>query len=552
MKKLFYYITSCSLFKLDLKIKITALLGCMSFLGLQAETPNLHKHVALDLKENKLLANKERLLYITSSNLQTQLIEIRGIVKEAGSGLPIMGANILEKGTTNGIMTDFDGDFTLEVSQNATLVISFVGFATQEVQLDGKTTLEIVLESQAADLDEVLLVGYKSQKKSELTSSVSNIKAEDLKDVTTPDVAGMLQGKAAGVQVLNSGGQPGEAPVVNIRGLSSINGSTDPLWVVDGVAIHGTPNINPNEVASVNILKDASGTALYGSRGANGVVVVTTKSGTVGETVVSVTSKTGVSNFSSGNLRIMNAQQLYDYYQNFGNPERIPEDITQDVTNTNYNWLDNATQTGLIQDYNISITGGSEKTKTFMSLGYYNETGTVKGYEYDRLSMRLNVDHAINDKLTFKPKFSVNYTGTDDQQHSIRDVYNNLPWDAPYDDEGTIVDPQTTGVEWYGRDQKNYLYDLQWNYEKENTFNMISNFDIEYKISSNLTFISTNNMTLYYQKGNIYTDPKSNLGLAIKGGIEQSNSERITRFTNQMLRYSNTFGKHNLNALLAY
>lgn len=391
-------------------------------------------------------------------------------------------------------------------------------------------------------------------KKSDVTASVATVESKDLNRVAAPNVSTLLQGKASGVQIVQSTGRPGANSDVRIRGVASTGGNTSPLWVVDGVIMHGTPNINPHEIESVSVLKDASATALYGSRGANGVIQVTTRSGQRGVTSVSISTRTGFSDFSMGNFKLMNSQQLYDYYQMFGNPDRIPSGITADVTANDFNWLKNGTQTGITQDHNITLTGGGEKSRTFFTLGYYNETGSVKGYEYDRVSFRLNHDYNVSEKFILKPKISANYNKYSDRQHSLYDMYLNMPWDNPYNSDGSLINPQASGFsgKWYGRDNRNYLYNLQYNYGKSNEFNLMGNFDFEFSILPKLKFISTNSTTLYYSDGLTYVDPKSTAGVATRGQLSKSNAKRYTNLTNQTLKYSDVFGAHSLNAQLAY
>lgn len=477
---------------------------------------------------------------------------VHGTIIDAKSGMPIPGANVIEKGTTHGAITDFDGKFNLEVGDTAILQISYLGYAAKEIPVAGKTNLTIKLSPEASALEKIVVVGYVTQEKAAVTASVSSLDAKDLEGVTSSDVSGMLQGKASGVQVINSSGRPGASPTINIRGLASINGNSSPLWVMDGVILHSPPNLNPSAVKSISILKDASATALYGSRGANGVIVITTKNGVSGKTTVTVSSKIGFSEFNQGNFELMNSQQLYDYYQKYGNPNQIPANITDEVLKTDYNWIENGTQTGIVQDYDVSVSGGGEKTRTYLTIGYFEETGTLKDYKYKQMNARLNMIYEINDNLKIKPKVAVNYSQDHNQEGSLFDMNTYLPWDKPYDENGELINPRDYSGVWYGRNQRNYLYDLQWNYGKSNVFNIYGNLDLEYEITDNLTFISTNSLNLYKGKGFGYTDPRSTSGEADKGIINQSAASRITRFTNQMLRYSNNFGDHSIKALIAY
>lgn len=477
---------------------------------------------------------------------------LTGVVTDAQSGIPIAGATVLVQGTQRGTATDFDGNYTLDVSANDVIVVSYIGYKTLSIPVEGRTAIDVNLSEQASELGEVVVTGYTSKKKSDVTSSVATVDSEELTDVVAPNVSTMLQGKAPGVQIVQGSGQPGSTPSINIRGLSSINGNVAPLWVVDGMIMHTTPNINPVEISSISILKDASATALYGSRGANGVIVVTTKQGESGKATLSFSTRVGYSYFNQGNFEVMDSRQLYDYYQSYANQGSIPGWFGEDLLDTDYDWFENGTQTGLLQDYSMVFTGGTEKSRTFASLGYYNETGTLKGYGYDRVTFRLNHSYDVSDRLTLKPRAAISYEKTNNKQHSLYALYTYMPWDTPYNDQGGIVNPQEPGVTWYGRDGSNYLYDLQWNGSKDRTMEFYGNFDIEYDLLPHLKFISTNGVSFYYSNGSSYTDPASNSGLATNGALYKSNAKRVTNFTNQMLKYSNSFGKHYVNALVAY
>src|SRR5699024_2317509 len=198
---------------------------------------------------------------------QENEITISGVVTDAETNLPVPGANILEIGTSNGTSTDFDGKFSLTIKENSEIEISSLGYNKEKLAVSGESEINVQLKTAQNELDEVIVTGYTNQVKRKLTSAVSNVSRDELQDVTSSDVGGMLQGKAAGVDVINTGGEPGSKPTINIRGISSLNGNTSPLWVVDGAIVHEAPDLNPNEVEAITVLKDASATALYGSRG---------------------------------------------------------------------------------------------------------------------------------------------------------------------------------------------------------------------------------------------------------------------------------------------
>ncbi|MFC6103115.1 SusC/RagA family TonB-linked outer membrane protein [Olivibacter domesticus] len=475
------------------------------------------------------------------------------VVDSQGSPLP--GVSVIEKGTpANGTQTNAEGAFSIALSGSSkTLIVTYIGFIKQEVAVNGDAAITVTLKEDVSALEEVIVTGYGTQKRQNLTGSIATVSSEKLKDVTSPNIANMMQGKVAGVDVSANTGRPGAQPTLRIRGKSSIRSSVDPLWVVDGVIWQGVPNLNPQDVESMTVLKDAAAAALYGSRGANGVMVVTTKSAKgEGTSTISASAKGGVSVLNTGNFKLMNSQQLYDYYGQFANPGSIPDYYTPDLLNTNTDWLDLSSQNGVTQDYSVSYMGATEKAKIYAGGNYFKEEGSVKGYGYERFSGRMNVDYKISKRLTFKPKISATYTATDDRQHSLYDMFRYLPWDKPYNADGTVVNPQVSGVNWYGRDAQNYLYDLQWNYTKGSNVNTIANADFQYDISDHFSFVSTNNITYTNAESLGYTDPRSNAGLGTKGQINNIISKRTTRFTNQMLNYQNSFGKHTINALAAY
>lgn len=487
-------------------------------------------------------------------NVLAQQEKIQGRVIDR-QGNPLPGVSVVEKGVSNnGTQTNAEGGFSLVLQGNVkTLVVTYVGFIPREVSVGTQSSLHITLQEDVSALDEVVVTGYGTQKRQNLTGSIATVRSEKLQDITSPNVSNMMQGKVAGVDVAANTGRPGAQPTVRIRGKSSISSSVDPLWVVDGVIWQGVPNLNPQDIESISVLKDAAAAALYGSRGANGVMVVTTKSAKgEGTSTISANARSGVAVFNTGKFNVMDGQELYDYYSQFSNPTSIPDYFNEDLLKTNTNWVDLGSQNGLTQDYNVSYMGSTEKTKVYMGGNYYKEKGSVKGYGYERFSGRMNLDYQVNKRLTLKPKLSATYTKTDDRQHSLYDMFRYLPWDKPYNDDGSAINPQATGTTWYGRDFNNYLYDLQWNYTRGTNFNGLANLDLEYKITDDLSFISTNNVAYVNAESLGYTDPQSNAGLSTNGQIQQINAKRTTRFTNQMLNYQHNFGKHQLNALAAY
>lgn len=397
-------------------------------------------------------------------------------------------------------------------------------------------------------IDDIVIIGYKTQKKSSLTAAVSVISDKKLQDSNTSSVSGLLQGKAAGVQILPGGGSAGSVATVKIRGTSTINGPSNALWVVDGVVMPYAPNLDPNQIESINILKDAASTALYGSKAANGIVQVFTKSGNSGKGTLSASLTNSFNVFNNGRFKLMNGTQLYDYFTSLKGAPAIPETLRND----GYNWLKDGTQAGVVQNYTIDFRGGSDHSKTYISGNYYNETGTIKGDEFNRLSFRINHEQTIKPWLILKPKVSLSYTTRKDTQASLYQMYLNMPWDNPRDANGNLIRVDEDYTDWYGRDKSNYLYDLQWNYGKSNQLDLIGNIDAEIKFTDYLKFISTNNVTYKNYDDMYYTDPRSISGTSNKGQLTENYQKDISKFFNQMLRFDKDFGNHNINALAAY
>ena len=331
------------------------------------------------------LAISENASAYSISPVVQQDATIKGQVLDHKTGDPVIGANVIVKGTTNGTITDMDGKYELNAPVGATLQISYIGYQTVEVQATaGDQTIQLREDAEA--LDELVVVGYGVQKKESLTGALQTLKDEKLKDITTPSVENMLNGKVSGVYVAPGSGQPGASGSVVVRGQATLSGSTAPLWVIDGVTV-GTDAglLNPNDIETMTVLKDAASTAIYGSEGANGVILITTKNGKSGKMSINASVKMGVSTLNNGNLEVMDGAELYDYYASFNNQEMITfSRWNPELRNSNFDWWNLATQSGFTQDYNLSFSGGSDTYNSYFSLGYYDEEGAVKGYDYSR------------------------------------------------------------------------------------------------------------------------------------------------------------------------
>lgn len=501
-----------------------------------------------------LAANAAYANYPTSNELLTvtqQTGKIKGTIIDSKTGEPVIGASVKVKGTKLAAVTDLNGEFELNTHANATLQISYVGF--KETEVKASNGMKISLEEDTESLEEVVVVGYGTQKKESLTGAMANIKGEKLKDITSATVENMLNGKVSGVYVAPGSGRPGSTGAIIIRGQTSINGATAPLWVVDGVIVgNSAGDLNPDDIETMTVLKDAASTAIYGSEGANGVVVVTTKQAKHEKMSISLSAKAGLSTLNRGNLEMMDGAEFYDYYKSFQNVESVnfPR-WNEDLRNSNFDWFKLAKKTGSTQDYNLTLNGGSQNIQSMFTLGYFKEEGAVKGYDMNRYSTRIKVVYKPYEWLTIKPNISGSRTNDKDKQYSVGAMYSMMPWDSPYDENGNLVPNYYSG--WVNSKATNYLNDLAaGDYSTSTTYDLSGGLDFDIQITPWLTFSSVNNYSYYNSQTHGYYDPKSSSGEGVNGRTTEYNYVSTRRYTNQLLRFKKSWGKHNVNALLAY
>lgn len=404
-------------------IKANALLDkCLSPINF---TFTFTKNNTVIVKKKPIITKNQNLEKISNEIIQ---LEITGTVTDA-SGQPLPGANILEKGTANGALTDFDGNFSISVSDsNAILVVSYVGFATKEIATKGQTTLNVTLEESTAGLDEVVIIGYGSVKKSDLTGAVTSISSDDLTNSVSSNVTQQLTGKAAGVQIFQNSNEPGGGATIQIRGVGSINAANQPLYVIDGLPIsngNGLTNengdnrnrvnplnsINPGDIESIQILKDASSTAIYGSRGSNGVILITTKSGKLGKLKVGYQTRFSMSETYNRPklLSPLQYQTVLNELLDAGASNASESERVTGIVDGGTDWQDEIYQSAPVQEHTLSFSGGDENKRFFSSLNYFDQEGLVKGQELERIAIRLNLTATPNDKFNYGMNLSTSY-----------------------------------------------------------------------------------------------------------------------------------------------
>ena len=418
-----------------------------------------------------------------------QQITVQGVVKDQ-TGETVIGASVMEKGTTNGTITGIDGDFSLNMSPNGTLVVSFVGYKTQEVQVKGQKQLQVVLSEDAEMLDEVVVIGYGTMKKSDLTGAVSSIGNKDIKDSPVSNLGQAIQGKISGVQIVDAG-KPGDNVSIKIRGLGSIN-NCDPLVVIDGVPTDlGLSSLNMADVERLDVLKDASATAIYGSRGANGVVMITTKRGTEGKGKLAVSANYSFQN-ATNVPSLLNAAQYAelsnDMMVNSGrNPN--PEWANPSELGAGTDWMDELLRTGVMQNYTVSYSGGNEKSHYYVSGGFLDQSGIVKSVNYRRFTFQSNSDAQVLKWLKFSNNITFSADTKKSGSYNIGDALKALPIYPVKNEDGSWSGPDGNS-EWYGS-TRNPIGPTALNKSQTDGYNFLANLTAELTFTKWLKFKST-------------------------------------------------------------
>lgn len=484
---------------------------------------------------------------------------VSGIVSDSGG--PIPGVNIVVKGTNITTVSNFDGTYTLKsVPANGTLVFSFIGYKIKEEAVGGKTKIDAVLEEDVSSLKEVVVIGYGTTKRGDLTGAVSTISSAAVTQSVATTIDQVLQGRAAGVQIQQNSGTPGGSSSVRIRGISSITGSNEPIYVVDGVIIDGNSGslnanplagINPADVASIDVLKDASATAIYGSRAANGVIMITTKTGKKGDLTLNFDSYVGWQTIPK-ELQMLNLREygtLKNTRADLGIVQRDNTFIRPDLLGEGTNWQDELFQTAMMQSYNLSASGGTDNTTYALGVGYFDQDGIAIGSSFDRLNLRGVIDSQVKKFLKVGVNLAVNKTNqvttiTDDAL--ILTALKQTPNVAARNADGTFDGPDTTEFVQNNplglalmKDNHNTNYGIRANAYAEISFTkdlkLKTQYSIDYGFGNNYTFNPS------YTFGAIVNDVR-------EGTRTKSTSDNW--IWNNLLTYNKAFGKHSVNMML--
>ena len=542
------------------------------------------------------------LLSFTLASVYAQDIQVKGTVVSGSDDFPLPGVNVVVKGTTQGVITDLDGNFMISVPSDAVLTFTYIGFKTQEVAVNGKTTLNVVLDEDTETLEEVVVVGYGVQKKSVVTASIAKVSADDLENKAPVRMDNALKGLAAGVDVTSSSGQPGASPRVRIRGIGTINNS-DPLYIVDGMPISGGLDfVNPNDIESIEVLKDAASGAIYGARAANGVILVTTKKGKLGKTSINYNFSYGWQ--SAWKRREVTSATDYAILQNekymnggqaplYADPYNLTDINGNPVTGFGTDWQDAVFNDGApVVNHDVTISGATEKVNYYLSLGYYSQDGIVGGNygqsNYDRLTLRSNTSYNLIDaskerSFLNKLDLSVNVaymrthsTGVSENSEfgsilgsalylspilpitvsgatadEMVNYYESQGFDLPRDPNGNAY----TVPSYFGsyNEMNNPLAMMTLNPQKNFSHKFVPKFSIDLQLWDNLKyhFSYSADMSFWgYDAATVSKHYLSGNNNATHTSASANRQQNVTWQIENTLTYDKTFGKHTVGVVL--
>lgn len=475
------------------------------------------------------------------------------------SGESIIGASVFVKGTTLGTVSNIDGDFTLEVPDEAVITVSYIGYLTQEIAVDGRNTLQIVLQEDTRLLDEVVVVGYGVMRKKDLTGAVASVQGETLRDKPLASVGEALQGRAAGVQVISSG-KPGDNVSFRIRGISTINNS-EPLLVIDGVPTDlGINALNMEDVETVDVLKDASATAIYGSRGANGVILITTRKGKSGDGTIAFSANWGVQSatnmpqmLSASQFTSLHNEMIANYNSSVSSSSQLaqrPDFADPTLWSSSTDWLDMLFRDAWMKNYTLSYSGGGDKGSYYVSGGVLDQEGIVSNTSYRRYTLQFNSESKVRPRISFGHNLTLSHDVKQQGSYDIRSTMAALPTQPVYNDDGSWSGPGEPAYH-YG-DIRNPIGTATLSKSKTNGYNVLGNLYAEIRPVDKLTFKSLGGIDFKFWDNNSFSprydwkpipQPQSSLN--------ESSNKSLTYLWDNTLTYLDTFAdKHTLNAMI--
>ena len=515
-----------------------------------------------------------RIFYLLSGlllfglNAAAQTRTISGKISDM-SGVAVPDASVMVTGSAQGTVTDDQGNFTITVPASAkSLTVSSVNYATQVISLGASNVLNIILQPAEDELQEVVVTGYTVTTRSKSPVASSVVTSKDIENIPITNVNDILQGKASGLTVMSTSGQPGASSNVRIRGVGSISAGASPVYVIDGIIVERgqffdgyggstqnndiLSNLNPNDIESVTVLKDAAALALYGSRGGNGVIVITTKKGKAGASRINVTAQYGKTRPSFGNWEMMNAREVYDYERdllalNGYSQNFIDEYLNPGLLDKTFNWVDAAFVEGSVQSYDLSLSGGNEKTRQYFSLGYYDQQGTVLNSGFKRFNANLSLDHQVSGRLKVGATFNTSYSNTligDGGSYfssPILNAFANSPlWMYPYKEDGSLF---VGNEDEFSKNSGNnlagdkFLYSSSLNYNRLYQFRGLGKIFGEFALTNWLTLKQNVAIDMIFAREKSFFDPTTGNGINMtdpsKSGIIYEGLNNPVTYTSQ-------------------
>ena len=524
------------------------------------------------MKRIKLVLSAATFLLIGALGF-AQNVRVGGTVKDE-SGNPLPGAAVFVQGTTQGAVTNFEGEYTLNAPANGSLTVSIIGYKEQTVPVNGRTAIDFVMVEDAQVLEDVVVVAYGTQKREAVTGSVSSVKGETLASAPVTSVENALSGKLAGVAISANSGQPGANTYIRIRGNGSINASNAPLWVIDGIPVVSGPvnftgnaqsgsalnALNPNDIESITVLKDAAAAAAYGSRAANGVILVTTKSGREGKAQFTARAKFGANWLQSDSgFRMMNAEELLTYQRDaIINAGMDPDDPSSSyyrpwslLNGKLSNAVNEFSRVGTLQEYEVSARGGNARAKFYSSFTYQKSQGVFYGIDYNKLQGRVNTSYKLLNNLEMGVRFNLAYTKQSDVP--MQDLYSAnplwsgmgwLPWDPTTNDEGLYV----TNVNYNGGEnaRASATYDDKW----DQTWHINGTVNLRWTPIKHLDLETKNSMETFFVNSRHYYSPMAHRA-AYADQLDEGSRQILQLTTSNTATYANIFGGyHSVRAVV--
>ena len=524
---------------------------------------NLHFHQVNNLITIRHISKNEDIQDLRLE-IQIKEIVIKGRVTDKSDNSPLPGVSIIEKGTSNGTITDLEGNYTINVDDQSTLVFSFVGFVSQEIPVGNSNVINLEMESDIQQLQELVVVGYGRQRKMDITGSVASINLDDVEKTSSNNVLEALQGRIAGLDITTNNNSPGAEESFLIRGTNSLSASNSPLIILDGVPYYGSFNdINPSDISSVEVLKDASSAAIYGSRASNGVILITTRRGKTGKPKINYSARFGIQDLDSRTLEMMDIDGYINKTkefarQQFGDPE-LWKDVLLDFMVENYesgnitNWVDDMVHPNAPQhEHTLSISGANDNSNYFTSLNYFKEKGVFEGSEIERISGRINFDYDISNYISAGTRLQVTRIDNGGFTADFITARRLSPFANYYEDDGETLAmyPFGNGIQGLGHPKAYSTYDTRKSIRNQ----LFSNLYLELRAPflNGLSYRINAGYTLRNNDDAQYRTRNGRVGLFTGGTATIGDQTQNNLLVENIIKYQKTFKDHDLDLTLLY